>query len=184
MYIREENGKHAYPAMQPIAALQGASGAVIQELLRRFVDRWVMSCRLAGVIEQRTETGEAAQKTTRLEIVSDGDTFPLFQVLGAGSTGCCLDSVGPVQAGEAVSRHIADGCDLVVLNKFGKLEAESRSGLLSAFVSAVEHNVPVLTAVSPRYKAAWSSFASPFFMFLPPEDTAIDQWWRTIRAVH
>jgi hypothetical protein len=184
MYIRADNGEQALPAMHPIAALQGASGDVIQELLRRFVERWAISCRLAGVVERRTEAAEAARKTTRLQSVSDGETFPLFQDLGAGATGCCLDSVGPVQAGEAVSRHIADGCDLVVLNKFGKLEAESHAGLLAAFVSAVEHNVPVLTAVSPKYEAAWSSFASPFFTFLPPEDTAIDQWWRTIRAVH
>ena len=183
MYIREGNGERAEPAMQPIAALQGASGEFIQELLRRFVERWTTSCRLVGAIEQQANAGEAIRKTTRLKSILDGNTFPLFQDLGTGATGCCLDSVGPIQAGAAVSRHIASGCDLVVLNKFGKLEAESRSGLLSAFVSAVEHNVPVLTAVSPKYKAAWSSFASPFFTFLPPEDAAIDQWWRTIRAV-
>jgi hypothetical protein len=166
--------------MHPIAALQGASGAAIQQALRRFVDRWAKSCRLAGVIERRT--GSGARITTQLETIADGSTFPLFQNLGSGSSGCALDATGPIQAGEAVKRQIAEGCDLVVLSKFGKLEAESGSGLLPAFVAAFEHNVPVLTAVAPKYEAAWTRFANPFFTFLPLDDFAIDQWWRTIHA--
>ena len=184
MYFREDDGSEADPLAQPIAVLQGASGDVIQELLRRFVGRWASSCKLAGVIEQRTEAGTPPRRSTRLKCLSDGETFSLFQDLGPGAMGCCLDTVGPVHAGEAVSRHIAGGCDLVVLNKFGKLEAASHSGLLGAFMAAVEHNVPVLTTVAPKFEAAWSSFASPFFTVLPAEDAAIDQWWRTIRVAY
>lgn len=178
MYTREPTKEQRLP----IAAVQGASGADIQQTFRRFVDRWATSYRIVGVIERRT--GSDSRITTQLENVADGRTFPLFQELGSGASGCALDATGPIQAGEAVKRHIADGCDLVVLSKFGKLEAESGSGLLPAFVAAFEHNVPVLTAVAPKHEAAWTRFASPFFTFLPLDDSAIDQWWQTIHAGH
>ena len=181
MYTRGQNREHGFPAVQPIAVLQGASGAAIQEALRRFVDRWTTSCRLVGVIEKTTQ---AARISTQLQSIADGRIFPLLQDLGSGSSGCALDAMGPIQAGEMVKHQITAGCDLVVLSKFGKLEAENGSGLLPAFVSAFKHNVPVLTTVSPKHEAAWTSFASPFFTFLPLDDLTLDEWWRSVQHHH
>lgn len=42
------------------------------------------------------------------------------------------------------------GCDLVLLNRFAKLEA-GREGLMFAF-TAVEAQVPALTSVSPAFQ--------------------------------
>jgi hypothetical protein len=80
-----------------------------------------------------------------------------------------------------VRQGIAVGCDLVVLNKFGKIEAE-RSGLAPAFASAIEAGLPVLTSVSPRFAEAWDRFAAPLYVILPPDPDALDAWWRAARA--
>jgi hypothetical protein len=66
---------------------------------------------------------------------------------------CQLDEVGAVAAAVAVQRDITAGCDLVLLNKFGKLEIAG-DGLASAFRAAITAGLPVLTSVSPAHDEA------------------------------
>jgi hypothetical protein len=85
-----------------------------------------------------------------------------------------------VAACETVQRDIEAGCDLVVLNKFGKIEAEG-GGLAPAFAAAVNARLPVLTSVSPKLAEPWARFAAPLFVVLPPEERLIEAWWREAR---
>ncbi len=101
--------------------------------------------------------------------------------LGPGAVACRLDASGVVSAAEAVQQGIAAGCDLVILNKFGKIEAE-RSGLAPAFASAIEAGVPILTSVSPKFTEAWERFAAPLYVIVPPDADALDDWWLGVRA--
>ena len=159
-----------------IAVVQGAESATIQQLLAGFVSRWRERVRIVGVIEESLgeDCGCAPGKLRNL---SDGRRFPIFQDLGPGSQGCALDAAALVTAGEAVRRDIVAGCDLVVLSKFGKFEAESRSGLMPALIAAIEAGVPVITSVAPKFMVAWERFASPWFVVLPATAPAIEAWW-------
>ena len=87
-----------------------------------------------------------------------------------------MDASGVLSACQAVERDIATGCDLVVLSKFGKVEAE-RSGLAAAFSAAIAAGAPILTSVSPKFNAAWEQFAAPFYVVLPPDLAEIERWW-------
>lgn len=165
---------------KPIAIVQGASSAAIQELLRAFAGR--VSARVVGVVEEACDAPDRACGPGRLLSLADGCTYSLFQELGEGSVACALDPQGVVLAGEAVRHDVARGCDLVLLSKFGKLEAENRAGLIAAFVAAIEAGVPVLTSVSPKYADAFAAFAAPFYIVLPAEAEAIDAWWSAVRA--
>ena len=68
--------------------------------------------------------------------------------------------------------------DLVVLSKFGKLEA-MRSGLTGAFEAAIAAGKPVLTTVSEKHREAWRAFA-PDATVLPADKTALQAWWRDL----
>jgi len=160
---------------KPIAIVQGAASAEIQQLLAAFVDRNRQRLRIAGLIEGAAGEG-AACGAGQLRSIGSGDRFALFQELGPGSVSCSLDSSNLLEASEQVCGDIARGCDIVVLSKFGKLEAENRWGLIAAFVAAMEAGVPILTSVSPKYMEAWSAFAAPFFVTLPPEIAALEAW--------
>jgi hypothetical protein len=164
-----------------IAVVQGARSGDVQRLFRQFVERWRGDCRIAGVIEQGEDAEDCAGKAARLVNIREGASHALFQNLGSGAAACALDSPGLVAVGEAIRQDILAGCDIAIISKFGKLEAESRSGLIAAFSAAVEGEVPVLTAVSPRFDEAWSRFAAPLFERLPADPDAIDQWWRDVR---
>src|SRR5262245_2446578 len=169
------------PAVKMIAAVQGASNAVVRDMFRSLVARWQSSARIAGVLEESHGQDNQVCGAGYLRSIATGARYSMFQDLGRGSTACRIDPAGVLLAGEAVRRDIAAGCDLVLLNRFAKLEAE-RAGLMSAFVAAVEAEVPVLTSVSPSFQGHWEQFAAPLFVTLPADPEAIDGWWRAVRA--
>ena len=165
-----------------IGVVQGAATAVVQDLLRCFAERLEGDVRLAGVIEAPAPPAEGPCVGGDLRCLGDGRRFPLMQDLGPAAGGACrLDAEGVVSAATAVQQGIAAGCDLVILNKFGKIEA-ARSGLAPAFASAIEAGLPILTSVSPKLSEAWDRFAAPLYIVLPPEAEALEAWWRGVRA--
>jgi hypothetical protein len=164
-----------------IAVVQGASNAAIQGMFHTLADRWGRSARLAGVLAETHGLADRACSAGFLRSIRTGERFAIFQDLGPGSTACHLDGGAMLPAIEAMRRDIVAGCDLVLLNKFGKLEA-ANSGLADAFRAAIEADVPVLTSVSPAHEAAWAAFATPLFVSLPPEPSAIDAWWQAVRS--
>lgn len=165
--------------MSRIAVVQGASSAVVQELFRSFAERWRPSVRLAGVLAEDHGLPDRACTAGYLRSLVDGTRQPIFQDLGRGS-GCHLSGDGAAAAAAAVRGDISAGCDLVMLSKFGRLEADG-GGLRDAFAAAIEAGVPVLTAVSPPYMARWQAFATPLFTLLPPDAGQLDAWWRSVR---
>jgi hypothetical protein len=178
-------------AVKTIAAVQGAPSAVVRDIFRALVARWQSSARIAGVLEENHRQDNHGQDNHSqdnqvcgagyLRSIASGARYSMFRDLGLGSTACRIDPAGVLLAGEAVRRDIAAGCDLVVLNRFAKLEAE-RQGLMSAFAAAVEAGIPLLTSASPVFQGAWERFAAPLFVMLPPEPEKIDGWWRAVRA--
>lgn len=165
-----------------IAALQGASSAMIQTLLDNFALRaFRQGYKIAGVIELASGESGGACGGRVVRDLSTGTVMSISQNLGRGSTACNLDPSGLIEACAAVERAIAAGADLAVLSKFGKLEAD-RGGLNGAFRAAIGAGLPILTAVSPAMTAAWHLFAGPLAQFIPADAGAIDAWWSGISS--
>src|SRR5580658_5930058 len=106
-----------------IAVVQGATNAVIQDIFQSLADRWSGSARIVGVLAEYHGLAGRSCSAGFLRGIGTGERFPIFQDLGPGSTACHLDVSAMLAATEAVRRDIATGCDLVMLNKFGKVEA-------------------------------------------------------------
>nr|WP_269142500.1 DUF2478 domain-containing protein [Mesorhizobium composti] len=70
------------------------------------------------------------------------------------------------------------GCDLVVLSKFGQLEAVGE-GLFPAFAAAVATGTPTLTTVSARHRQAWLAFA-PDVDLVDADIAAVKRWWHQV----
>jgi hypothetical protein len=75
-----------------------------------------------------------------------------------------------------VERAIEEGADVVVLSKFGKLEA-ARGGLCDAFRAAILADLPIITTVSPLLADEWSQFAGPLSNKVPATMDALGAWW-------
>jgi Protein of unknown function (DUF2478) len=158
-----------------IAVVQGAPSALVQDLFHALVARWQPSLRLAGVIAENHDLPGRGCAAGYLRSLADGDRYAIFQDLGQGSQTCHLAGDGALAAAAAVRRDIENGCDLVVLSKFGKLEAGG-GGLRDAFGAAFEAGLPILTSVSPAHIAAWNAFAAPLYRPLPADAESIEAW--------
>ncbi|ACK86248.1 DUF2478 domain-containing protein [Methylorubrum extorquens] len=156
----------------PILALTGASNPTIQSLLLTSARRWNHAGRrIVGVVEVPSSDGIGH----RLKDLATGAQYAIYQELGSGSEACRLCGSGIIEACESLCRQIAAGCDLVVISKFGKLEA-ARSGLIAAFSAAIVAEKPIVTAVAPSFVEAWQCFAGPLSSFSAPEEAAIEAW--------
>lgn len=164
-----------------IAVVQGAPSAAIQEMFHALVERWQPTVRIAGVVAEDHGLPDRKCRAGYLRSIVSGTLYPIFQDLGPGAEACHLKEEGALAAAAAVEKDIVAGCDLVLLSKFGKLEAAGR-GLSEAFTAALAADLPLLTSVSPAFDAAWRGFAAPRFEILPAEVDPIETWWRTIHG--
>ncbi len=154
--------------------MQGGARNLIQVLLSHVAVSWrARGLRIAGVVEEFTY--ENARETVLLRDLKSSACYPLKQELGSGSTSCSLDLASLATACLSVETAIEQGCDFVIISKFGKMEA-SGGGLVGAFHAAIAANRPIVTSVSPSLTEAWSGFANPLTMFVKSDYDAIETW--------
>jgi hypothetical protein len=136
---------------------------------------------LAGVVAESHGLADRFCQAGYLRSLATQARFSIFEDLGPGTAACHLDGGGAVAAAAAIQRDIEAGCDFVILNKFGKLEA-SGDDLAGAFGAAITAGLPLLTSVSPAHDGAWRQFTSREFAILPADPTAIDRWRHAVTA--
>jgi nucleoside-triphosphatase THEP1 len=162
-----------------VVAVQAASSSESQAFLARLADFWRASgLRVAGAVQETAEIEPGARPVKVLRDLTSGERHPILQSLGPGSSACCVDPRGMAAACAGIERAARQGCDVVIISKFGKLEID-RSGLLDAFAAAMEMDTPVVTSVSASAMSAWEQFAGPLAAFVPPDLAAIENWRKT-----
>lgn len=166
-----------------IVALQGAASFVVQARLADFARvRGAQGLRVAGCVETFSgEAGSGCAGRALVDLVS-GRRHVIGQDLGPGSLACQLDAAGVADACVDALEGIEAGCDLVVLAKFGKLEAEG-CGLLDALSAAAARDIPVVTAVAPQFAATWAAYSCDLAAYVEPTAAALEAWWRDLRPV-
>lgn len=164
--------------------MQSAIGVVVYQsqhlvdgllvtLSRRLRER---DLRLAGLVQHNEDDACTACGDMALEDLATGRLVPISEQRGPGARGCRLDARGlATSAGLAAAAIGADGVDLVILNKFGKAEAEGR-GLRDEFALAVGRGLPTLTAVGEVLLPAWRTFAGDDWQVLEPSLEALEEW--------
>ena len=115
-----------------VAVVQGMPGASVQKLFRILTNQWQPSIRIAGVLAEDHGLPDRFCSAGYFRNLTTRELFSVFEDLGPGSTDCHLEGTGALAAAAAVRKDIAAGCDLVILSKFGKMEAAGK-GLVGAF---------------------------------------------------
>jgi Protein of unknown function (DUF2478) len=96
-----------------------------------------------------------------------------------GAGGCRLDDRRLGEVAKRLASAMDDGADLVVINRFGRAEAEGR-GLIKLIVHALGADIPVLIAVPERHFSDWIRFSDGMNVRLPCRREALDRWWRSV----
>jgi hypothetical protein len=163
-----------------IAVVRGAPNAEIQAIFRALAYRWLPDVRLAGLVAEDHGLTDRHCQAGYLRNLTTGARFSIFHDLGPSVPMCHLDGIGAVAAAAGVQSDIEAGCDLVLLNKFGKLEIAG-DGLAGAFRAAITAELPLLTSVSPAHDEPWRRFVDREFAVLPADPAAIDLWRRAVQ---
>jgi hypothetical protein len=135
--------------------------------------------RVAGFLQHRVEARGCDCHDVRLQDIVSGAQFSIMQDLGAGATGCRVDTAAIAAAAGLVARALAEAPDLLALNRFGKLECEG-GGLLAELGEAVARGIPVVVCVPTRFREAWNQFAGGLDAQLPARRDALEAWWTAL----
>lgn len=113
--------------------------------------------------------------------LEDGTLYPISQNLGKESTACSLDPGALLVAGAVLRRAAKSAADLVIVNRFGVLEAEG-GGFATEMLELMARGYPVLTVVSEPNLEAWRKFTGGLALELSPDLAAIQAWFEQVRS--
>ncbi|MTH34469.1 DUF2478 domain-containing protein [Paracoccus limosus] len=120
--------------------------------------------RLAGAVQQNLDRGPGQDCDMDLRILGEGGVIRISQNLGPDAESCRLDSGALAEAVARSEAVLAQGADLVIVNKFGKQECYGR-GFRAFIATALAQGVPVLVSVPceqlPEFHAFAQDLAEP-----------------------
>lgn len=161
-----------------LGALVYADGDAPEELLHRLVDTLRSDgVRLGGVVQHKEDVPGRRRCDMILEDLASGLNINISEHRGNAARGCSLDLSALANASELIRASLDAGVDLLVINKFGKTEAEGR-GLLPVIAEAASRGVAVLIAVPEQNLATWRAFAADLACELPLDMSASLRWCR------
>lgn len=117
--------------------------------------------RLGGAMEKPAPAPAPGRRCDmHLQDLTTGQTIKISEERGGLARGCRLDHDGLARICALVLSSLPD-CDLILLNKFGKSEAEG-GGFRCVISDALALEVPVFIGVPRRNLAAWQAFSGDF----------------------
>jgi hypothetical protein len=149
-------------------------------LLFRFATELALrGCRTSGTVQINTER-DAGPCDMDVKVLPDGPVICISQSLGTGSHGCRLDPAALESAVGLAEASLAAGPDCLIVNKFGKHEAEGR-GFRPLIAEALSQGIPVLVGLNRLNAPAFHAFTDGMAVELPPTLPALTAWFAACR---
>ena len=135
-----------------------AIGAVFQAIAANARQKGL---RLGGVIETPVAPSALGRRCDMVLLdLASGQKIKISEERGALARGCRLDLDGLARTCALVMSGLPQS-DLILLNKFGKTEAEG-GGFRCVISDALALEIPVIIGVPRRNLAAWRDYADDF----------------------
>lgn len=163
-----------------IAYLKSAEGvdvnATLAELAARLIDQGLQ---VVGTTQTNTARTDTHKCDMDVRVLPDGEIIRISQNLGPNSRGCQLDPDALEQAVAATLTRL-EQADLLIINKFGKHEADGR-GFREVIAAALELNIPVLVGTNGLNLQAFLEFTDHSASELPADLEQLTAWANTLR---
>lgn len=170
---RTINMKFAYV----MATESGAVNRLLADFSMHLLD---IGVRVVGTTQTDTPRPKTHKCDMDVRVLPDGDIIRISQDLGLGSRGCHLDPNALEQA-VALTAARLDGAEMLVINKFGKHEAEGR-GFRDVIADAVMRGIPVLVGTNHLNIEAFEAFCGGEAEALSADLPALMVWAGKLRA--
>lgn len=141
-----------------LIAVQSGERGKVDEVIAELAETLVRGgLSIAGLVQCNRDRADRCRCDMVLRELASGREIGISQDLGSGSRGCRLDPGALETAVGWVQASLSPDIDALVLNKFGKREAEG-AGLRPAIASAVALGIPVVVGLGVENQAAWDAF--------------------------
>jgi nucleoside-triphosphatase THEP1 len=137
--------------------------------------------RVLGVVQINSACADDRPCDMDVKVLPDGPLIRISQTLGPQSRGCRLDPQGLEQAVGETAARLASGGDVLLVNKFGKQEAEGR-GFRDVIAEALAADMAVIVGVNGLNLPRFLEFCGDMATRLPAEVDAIAGWAETALA--
>ena len=151
---------------------RGDTDLVLERLAADITARGLRCC---GTVQINSERADSGPCDMDVRVLPDGAVLRISQDLGPQARGCRLDPAALETAVAMVASTLSSGADLLIVNKFGKHEAEGR-GFRNVIAEAVAMDIPVLVGLNTLNRTAFENFAEGLALRLPSDPAALMAW--------
>ena len=130
--------------------------------------------RLCGTVQTNTARADRRKCDMDLRLLCSGEVLRISEDRGALARGCTLDTSILAQAVAATAAALP-GSDLLIVNKFGKTEAEG-GGFAPVIGEAICQGLPVLVGVNALNLPAFEAFTGGLAEVLSADLTHVTDW--------
>ncbi|MDH3265267.1 MAG: DUF2478 domain-containing protein [Paracoccaceae bacterium] len=146
-------------------------------LLARVADllaaRGVRTC---GTVQFNSEREDCGPCDMDVKVLPDGPVIRISQSLGREARGCRLDPHALETAVGLVGASLDAGADVLIVNKFGKHEAEGR-GFRGLIAEAQARGIPVLVGLNHLNEDPFHEFTGGVAMEVAPVSEDLLGWF-------
>ena len=157
---------------------QGETDRLILGVARRLM---ASGLRICGTVQVNSERGDGRRCDMDVVVLPDGPVIRISQSRGREARGCRLDPRALEDAVGLVMTRFGQGADGLIVNKFGRHEAEGR-GFRDLIGEALAQGVPVLVGLNALNRDAFMDFADGLAEALPASEAALVEWFREGRV--
>ena len=154
-----------------LASGQGETNLLLADVAKRLAQSGL---RLCGTVQVDSPCQDPNRCDMDVRLLPDGPTIRISQSLGSQSKGCRLDPDALERAVALAQRNLEAGADLLIVNKFGKHEADGR-GFRDVIAEALVRDIPVIVGIGRLSAEAFHQFC-PDSDHLAPDATSIIDW--------
>ena len=146
----------------------------------KFIADWGYALRaaghtVAGIAQRNSFVRNLNKCDMEVEELYSGAVLQLSQDRGPEARGCRLDRGVLAEVAALLNTALDDKPDILVLNKFGKTEAEG-SGLRDVLGKAVGIEVPIVVGVPFRNIEQWRNFAGDMAEECRVDPVCVGRW--------
>lgn len=131
--------------------------------------------RVAGVVQLNTFERDPGKCDMAVEELFSGTVLQVSEDRGKEARGCRLDRSKLTEAAGLLFAALEEKPDILVVNKFGKVEAEGE-GLRDALAKAVELDVPIVVGVPFRNLDQWRAFVGDMAEECSVDSAQLQRW--------
>ncbi|UWQ16019.1 DUF2478 domain-containing protein (plasmid) [Aliiroseovarius sp. M344] len=155
-----------------IAPGRGETNLLLAEIAGQLAARGV---RIVGTVQIDTDRSDGHKCDMDVQVLPEGKIIRISQDLGTASRGCRLNAEALETAVADTEAALVEGADLLLINKFGKHEAEGR-GFRGVIAEALARDIPVLAGVNKLNHVAFLDFCGEQAEELPANTAALKTW--------